>query len=700
VALTPEEKAFHEQKTKIAKQMLDKLHTHPDAHQYEDEEGLVPPSAPLPDAHFKRRMLVNEVLTAAELYLVHDEVKDPKKKSNRTHSMNAPTGEVALADEIHPAVANALKETVDNMSYYEKSAVVKAQKSFKAASSSQGLSRLMSTPGATTTVAPTAKKSAPRASTTKHAYDAEETLHHEDPTLRSLQRSTTRASIAHDNAQKIADTGVDPAFAKRSCAHEKPVVEDPIGIRCVAHLNDKKWTDLARAIRDTIYDPDFYDDGTYAPMYVRLAIHGAATWDKDEQSGGQEGALMRFRPEYSDAHNKFCKHILKRQHELYKVNFPWATYADIQILASYVAIEVADGPVIPFSPGRRDAIPDGKDFVFLNYHERGDIGSEDEPCFSGNNNCPFLRKLAVMPGRVPAPEDGNLGPPRAYVPPEKEKKELTCVAEEIRRIFIERMGVTAQQTVALIAGGHSFGRCHREISGYAGPWQPNPGHFNNLYCRYLLEQEWKLVDSNMEDCSNDLITGVKPLGMRRQYVNMNGRGNIMMLVSDMALREDPEFGKWVRIYAEDGNKLKTDFAAAFKAATEFGFTPPTPKKGLSKLIFKLRVAWDDGLRALGRTCSSLCETDSGSKGGAVSSPKKGKPYKMEEVAKHNKANDCWVVINGNVCDLTKFKEERHPGGTAVIMGKAGTDASADWNQIHAPDALEKMAPDTIIGHIE
>merc|ERR1719409_1090011 len=616
--------------------------------------------------------------------------------------MNAPSGEVALADEIHPAVANALKETVDNMSYYEKSAVVKAQKSFKAASSSQGLSRLMSTSGATTTVAPTARKSAPRASTTKHAYDAEETLHHEDPTLRSLQRSTTRASIAHDNAQKIADTGVDPAFAKRSCAHEKPEILDPIGIRCVEHLKDKKWTELARAIRDTIYDPDFYDDGTYAPMYVRLAIHAAATWDKDEKSGGQEGALMRFRPEYSDAHNKFCKHILKRQHELYKVNFPWATYADIQILASYVAIEVADGPVIPFTPGRRDCIPDGKDFVFLNYHERGDLGDEDEPCFSGNANCPFLRKLAVMPGRVPAPEDGNLGPPRAFVPPEKEKKELVEVAKEIRKIFIERLGCTEQQTVCLIAGGHSFGRCHREISGYAGPWQPSPGHFNNLYCKYLLEQEWKLVDSSMTDYSNDLVTGVKPLGMRRQYVNRGGKGNIMMLVSDMALREDPGFNKWIKVYAEDMQKLKNDFGVVFKVATEFGFTPPPPKTGVAKLVFKTRMAWSKVMLALGHTCSGLCTKMDPSSGQATTSsgPKRGKPYKMEEVAKHNKKDDCWVVINGNVCDLTKFKEEKHPGGTAVIQGKGGTDASADWNAIHAPDVLEKMAADTIIGYIE
>merc|ERR1719242_3024687 len=57
-----------------------------------------------------------------------------------------------------------------------------------------------------------------------------------------------------------------------------------------------------------------------------------------------------------DAHNKFCKEVIKRQREMLKVPFPWASYADIQCLSSYVALECAHGPVIPFTPGRRDVI--------------------------------------------------------------------------------------------------------------------------------------------------------------------------------------------------------------------------------------------------------------------------------------------------------------------------------------------------------
>merc|ERR1719479_652455 len=132
------------------------------------------------------------------------------------------------------------------------------------------------------------------------------------------------------------------------------------------------------------------------------------------------------------------------------------------------------------------------------------------------------------------------------------------VAKYLRKAFT-RMGANDQLSVALISGGHSLGRCHPQISGYAGPWQSNPGQFNNVYCQKLLSEDWKIVDRNMRDCSGDMITGLKPYGMRRQYVNKGGRGDLMMLVSDMALREDEHFGYWIQAYALDNEKLRADF---------------------------------------------------------------------------------------------------------------------------------------------
>jgi hypothetical protein len=68
------------------------------------------------------------------------------------------------------------------------------------------------------------------------------------------------------------------------------------------------------------------------------------------------------------------------------------------------------------------------------------------------------------------------------------------------------------------------------------------------------------------------------------------------------------------------------------------------------------------------------------------------------VAKHNKKTDCWVVINGEVLDATKFLKD-HPGGELAIMTFAGKDASAEFNMIHPPGVIEKYAPWTIVGKL-
>merc|ERR1719343_1193906 len=69
---------------------------------------------------------------------------------------------------------------------------------------------------------------------------------------------------------------------------------------------------------------------------------------------------------------------------------------------------------------------------------------------------------------------------------------------------------------------------------------------------------------------------------------------------------------------------------------------------------------------------------------------------MEEVAKHNKKGDCWVVLNGKVLDVTNFLGE-HPGGELAILTFAGKDATEEFDMIHPPDVIGKYAPDAVIG---
>jgi len=75
-----------------------------------------------------------------------------------------------------------------------------------------------------------------------------------------------------------------------------------------------------------------------------------------------------------------------------------------------------------------------------------------------------------------------------------------------------------------------------------------------------------------------------------------------------------------------------------------------------------------------------------------------KVYTREEVSKHNKETDCWVIVNGEVLNATNFLKD-HPGGKDAIMLFAGKEATDEFNMIHKKDVVEKYAPYTIIGTI-
>jgi predicted heme/steroid binding protein len=85
-------------------------------------------------------------------------------------------------------------------------------------------------------------------------------------------------------------------------------------------------------------------------------------------------------------------------------------------------------------------------------------------------------------------------------------------------------------------------------------------------------------------------------------------------------------------------------------------------------------------------------------GGAAALPPGVKGYTLDEVAKHNTKGDCWVVVNGQVLNVTSFLSQ-HPGGELAILTFAGKDATEEFNMIHPPDVVPKYAPDAIIGAV-
>jgi len=95
---------------------------------------------------------------------------------------------------------------------------------------------------------------------------------------------------------------------------------------------------------------------------------------------------------------------------------------------------------------------------------------------------------------------------------------------------------------------------------------------------------------------------------------------------------------------------------------------------------------------------NMNESKGGAAGGGAAPAASGgvKGYSMDEVAKHTTEQDCWVVVNGEVLDVTNFLSS-HPGGVLAIVTFAGKDATEEFNMIHPPDVIPKYAPDAIIG---
>ena len=182
------------------------------------------------------------------------------------------------------------------------------------------------------------------------------------------------------------------------------------------------------------------------------------------------------------------------------------SHADIWTLAGATAIESMGGPVIPWRKGRTDS----------------------------------PTPTSVPDGRLPNADSGS----------------RKADATHVRAIF-NRMGFNDQEIVAL-SGAHSLGRCHTDASGYDGPWTFAETTFSNEYFRLLLDEKWK---------PRTTVNGKKWTGPM-QFEDKTG--TIMMLPTDMALIEDPEFRKWVEAYAKDDKLFFKDFAAAFSKLLELG----------------------------------------------------------------------------------------------------------------------------------
>ena len=171
------------------------------------------------------------------------------------------------------------------------------------------------------------------------------------------------------------------------------------------------------------------------PMAIRVAWHASGTYDAAAETGGSDGATMRFEPERSDGANAglFIIHDLLLQ--VKSALGSALSLADLWTLAGCKAVEFLGGPRVPFAFGRKDASPES-----------------------------------------------------ARVPPNGLLPDASQGAEHLRDVF-HRMGFDDRDIVAL-SGAHTVGRCHKVRSGFDGPWTTNPLKFDNEYFRNLMNLEW------------------------------------------------------------------------------------------------------------------------------------------------------------------------------------------------------------------
>ncbi|KAI9852178.1 MAG: heme peroxidase [Thelocarpon superellum] len=187
------------------------------------------------------------------------------------------------------------------------------------------------------------------------------------------------------------------------------------------------------AVAKKIEERDEYEDGSFGPVIVRLAWHASGTYDSATNTGGSNGATMRFAPEGDHGANAGLQ-VARDFLEPIKQQFPWISYSDLWILSGVAAIQEMHGPTIPWRPGRLDA----------------DVS------------------LCTPDGRLP---DAS-----------KEQSHL--------RAIFGRMGFDDREIVAL-SGAHALGRCHTDRSGYDGPWTFSPTILTNDYYKLLLDEKWQ-----------------------------------------------------------------------------------------------------------------------------------------------------------------------------------------------------------------
>jgi catalase-peroxidase len=348
------------------------------------------------------------------------------------------------------------------------------------------------------------------------------------------------------------------------------------------------------------------DWGHYGPLIIRMAWHSAGTYRISDGRGGAGAGMQRFAPLNSWPDNvnlDKARRLLWPVKQKYGRKISWA---DLLIFAGNCALESMGFQTYGFAGGREDVWePDNVDWG----SEETWLGDER---YSGDRELanPFA---AVQMGLIYVNPEGPNGEP-----------DPLKAAKDIRDTF-GRMAMNDEETVALIAGGHTFGKTHGAAppehlgpdpeaaplqqmglgwpndfgtgkgndtitSGLEGPWTPTPTTWDNSFFETLFRHEWELTKSPAgawqwvpkDEQAHELVPDPHDPGKRRPPV---------MLTTDLALRMDPVYEPISRRFYENPQKLAEAFAKAWFKLTHRDMGPIT--RYLGPLVPTKPQIWQD-----------------------------------------------------------------------------------------------------------
>jgi len=399
--------------------------------------------------------------------------------------------------------------------------------------------------------------------------------------------------------------------------HQHSSKSNPMG-EDFNYAEEFKKLDLA-AVKKDLYalmtdSQDWWpaDWGHYGPLFIRMAWHSAGTYRMGDGRGGAGSGSQRLAPLNSWPDNV---NLDKARRLLWPIKRKYGkkiSWADLMILAGNCALESMGFKTFGFGGGREDIWEPEEDIYW---------GSEDtwlgDKRYSGDRDLenPLA---AVQMGLIYVNPEGPNGNP-----------DPVASGRDVRETFA-RMAMNDEETVALVAGGHTFGKCHGAgpashvgpepeaapieeqglgwkssfkrgkggdtiSSGIEGAWKPNPTKWDMGYLKVLFKYEWELVKSPA-GAHQWLAKDVEEEDMVVDAHDPSKKRRPMMTTADLSLRYDPIYAPIARRYLQNPEQFADAFARAWFKLTHRDMGPRS--RYLGPEVPKEDLIWQDPVPAV------------------------------------------------------------------------------------------------------